>query len=85
MRNTREQVKRLASEKKHQELALLVVSNIVWIWMVATQLPMILMALCLSVAGLVLAKKLNPGGVAERVTRYAKARGTELLVKMEEA
>lgn len=79
-----EEFKKMATAKSNQEVVLLVVSNMVWVWLLATQLSILMAAACLSISGVILGKRINPGGLSHRFISEAKRRGAQLLVKMEE-
>jgi hypothetical protein len=80
---TREQVKRLVSARKNQEIALLISSNALWMWIVATQLPILMAAVGCTLLGCVFARKLNPGGLGDRAINNVKRKGAQVLFEAE--
>ena len=77
-----EQVKRLASVRKNQEIALLIASNALWMWIFVTQLPVLMAAVTCTLLGCAFAKKLNPGGLSDRAISNVKRK---VLIETEKA
>ncbi len=80
---TREQVKRFVSARKNQEIAILISSNALWMWIVATQLPILMAAGTCTLLGCVFARKLNPGGLGDRAINNVKRKGAQVLFEAE--